>query len=116
MKHKGSCHCGAIRFEFSGPEITDGVRCNCSLCKRKGVMMATFTITADELSIISEEGVLAAYQFGTGAAQHFFCRRCGIYPFHTLMSKPDHYRVNTGCIEAAKSSSLPFTVFDGAAI
>ena len=116
MKHKGSCHCGAIRFEFFGPAITEGVRCNCSLCERKGAMMATFTLTAKELSISSEQDALVKYQFGTDAAQHYFCSKCGIYPFHTLMSNSDKYRVNLGCIEGVKLSVLPFTVFDGAAI
>lgn len=78
--------------------------------------MATFTIEAEELSITSEQDALKTYQFGTGAARHFFCGKCGIYPFHTLMSKPDQYRVNLGCIETANSSNLPFTVFDGASI
>lgn len=68
MKHKGSCHCGAIRFEFSAPEITDGVRCNCSLCQRKGAIMAAFTIAAEEFSITSEQGALKTYRFGSGKA------------------------------------------------
>jgi len=32
---RGSCHCGAIRFEIQSdfPEITT---CDCSLCRRRG--------------------------------------------------------------------------------
>lgn len=116
MQHKGSCHCGAIRFEFSGPEITEGVRCDCSLCERKGAIMAPFTIGADEFSIVSEQGALKIYQFGSERARHYFCGKCGIYPFHTLMSQPGQYRVNLGCIEGVNSSTLPFTVFNGATI
>lgn len=116
MNYQGSCHCGAIKFEFSSPEIIEGVRCNCSLCKRKGAMMALFTIASNEFSITSEQDALKVYRFGSGKARHYFCGRCGIYPFHTLMSRPDQYRVNLGCIAGVDSSNLPFTVFDGASM
>ena len=34
--YRGSCHCGAIRFTFKGPDkIESGLRCNCSICRRK---------------------------------------------------------------------------------
>lgn len=116
MKHKGICHCGTIKFEFFAPEITEGVRCNCSLCERKGAIMAPFTIAAEEFSITAEKGVLKIYQFGSEKARHYFCGRCGVYPFHTLMSQPGKYRVNLGCISGINSSTLPFKVFDGASI
>ena len=114
--HKGSCHCGAIQLEFTGPDIIDGVRCNCSLCLRKGAIMATFTTPAEAMSITAEPDALKVYRFGTEKARHYFCGICGIYPFHTLMSRPGHYRVNLGCVEGVDASKLPFTVFDGASI
>ena len=37
----GSCHCGSVKFEVT---LRDGLknarRCNCSLCRRKGAIMA----------------------------------------------------------------------------
>lgn len=78
--------------------------------------MATFTIGSDAIVIASEQNALHKYQFGTCKAQHYFCRHCGIYTFHTLMSKPEQYRVNLGCIEGVNTYNLPFTIFDGAAI
>ncbi|MHA2939058.1 GFA family protein [Vibrio sp. RC27] len=36
MKYTGSCHCGAVTFRFDGDEITKGLRCNCSICIKKG--------------------------------------------------------------------------------
>ena len=50
--YRGSCHCGAIRFAFKGPEkIENGLRCNCSICRRKGALMSGFTIAPDEIEI-----------------------------------------------------------------
>lgn len=116
QKYKGSCHCGAIKFEFSGPAIESGLRCNCSICQRKGAMMSAFTLAPDELAITATPGSLLTYEFGSHVAKHHFCGHCGIYPFHQTMRKPGHYRVNLGCVEAVNSYSLPFQVFDGASI
>ncbi len=116
-EYTGSCHCGAIRFTFSGPDSIDsGLRCNCSICRRKGATMTGFTVAPDEISIDVKDDALATYEFGSQVAKHHFCRKCGIYPFHQTMRKPGHYRINAGCIEGLDSSSLPFAVFDGASI
>ena len=40
MKYNGSCHCGAVKFTFEDAEPLTGVRCNCSICKRKGAVMS----------------------------------------------------------------------------
>src|SRR5664279_196475 len=99
-EYKGSCHCGAIRFTFLGPEAIDGgLRCNCSICRRKGAAMTRFSVAPDEISIEVKDDSLATYEFGSRVAKHHFCRKCGIYPFHQTMRKPGHYRVNIGCID-----------------
>ncbi len=112
-KYHGSCHCGAIRFSFNGPVISSGLRCNCSICRRKGAVMTPFTIAPDEMDIVAEEGMLGLYQFGSHTARHFFCKRCGIYPFHETIRKPGHYRANIGCIDGIDSMALDVEVFDG---
>ena len=34
--HKGSCHCGAVQFEFDAPAKVDVTDCNCSMCSMMG--------------------------------------------------------------------------------
>ena len=114
--YSGRCHCGAIQFRFKSPKIEKGLRCNCSICRRRGAIMTPFMLAPGELEIDCEEAELATYQFSTQIAQHHFCPRCGIYPFHQTMRKPGHYRVNLGCVDGIESLSLPFDVFDGHAI
>lgn len=116
MEYKGSCHCGAVKFEFSVPSIESGLRCNCSICRRKGALMTAFTLAPDELKITADEGVLGTYEFGGNIAKHHFCKHCGIYPFHQTMRKPGHYRLNIGCIDGLDADDLPFEVFDGASL
>jgi hypothetical protein len=115
-KHKGSCHCGAIRFSFVGPEIERGLRCNCSLCRRKGAVMSEFVVAPDELVIEDANNRLETYAFGQLVAKHHFCRQCGIYPFHQTLRKPGHYRINLGCVEGLDALALPVEVFDGASL
>ena len=112
----GSCHCGAVRFRFKGPEIDGGLRCNCSICRRKGAAMTRFTIAPEDMNLIVRNGNLATYEFGHNIAKHHFCRKCGIYTFHQTMRKPGHYRVNLGCVEGVDESLLPCETFDGASL
>jgi len=39
MEYQARCHCGRVRFSFRSPEITTGVRCDCSLCLRRGELL-----------------------------------------------------------------------------
>lgn len=116
MKYSGSCHCGAITFEFDHDEIQTGLRCNCSICRRKGAIMTAFTLAPDEITIDVKNDSLSTYKFADGVAKHHFCNQCGIYTFHQTMRKPGHYRVNIGCLEGIDSISLPYDVFDGASL
>ena len=116
MKFQGSCHCGAITFEFEGPEITSGLKCNCSICRRKGALMTPYMIASSDMHISDTEGTLSTYEFGTKVAKHHFCNRCGIYTFHQTLRAPGHYRANIGCLEGIESTNLVFDVFDGASL
>ena len=117
MNHyQGRCHCGSVRFEITVPTIDKGLRCNCSICERKGTVMTPFTISPAAIKITAEPGALSTYQFATDVARHYFCNRCGIYTFHETMSVPGHYRVNVGCIDGIKSLELPVETFDGRSI
>ena len=111
--YEGSCHCGTVKFSYTGEKISSGLRCNCSICKRKGAMMSTEVIPIQNIAIDAAEGVLGLYQFGAGTAKHFFCKKCGIYTFHETARFPGHYRVNLGCIDAVDTFTLQADIFDG---
>jgi hypothetical protein len=115
-RYKGSCHCGSISFDFSAPQIDKGLRCNCSICIRKGAVMTAFTVAPEDINIVVVEGCLSTYQFGSKTSKHYFCNQCGIYTFHEPQSKPGHYRLNIGCIEGVNPLELTIGVFDGASL
>lgn len=114
--YTGSCHCGAVSFSFKHKEISEGLRCNCSICIRKGALMTSFVLAANEITINVQNDSLATYEFSSGIAKHHFCRHCGIYTFHQTLRKPGHYRMNIGCIEGIDPFCLRTEVFDGAAL
>lgn len=116
-EYQGSCHCGAVTFTFSHDEaIEKGLRCNCSICERKGAIMSSFVLAPDELKIKADEGALSLYQFDSKVAKHYFCNKCGIYTFHETVRMPGHFRVNLGCVDSVNSVELPFDIFDGASL
>ncbi len=116
MRYRGSCHCGAIQFQFEGPKITVGMGCNCSICRRKNAVLTNFTVPPEHMSIDVEGSALSSYEFGTKVAKHHFCNVCGIFTFVETRLNPGEYRVNLGCVEGINTFELSIEVYDGAAI
>ncbi len=110
----GTCHCGAVEFEVDLEEGFQNVRrCNCSICSRKGAIMAAvplhgFRVTrgADKLSL---------YQWNARIAKHYFCSICGIYTHHQRRSVPTEYGFNVACIAGVDMAAIgPVGASDGA--
>jgi len=112
-QYQGSCHCGAVTIKFEGEEIEGGLRCNCSMCARKGALMTDYVIPGSAISVAAAKGVLGLYQFDSKTAKHYFCKICGIYTHNETARKAGHYRVNLGCVDGVDSSSLEADLFDG---
>lgn len=105
--HPASCHCGAVRLELSLPDgIVNPRRCNCSICRRKGAVVAS--VPLDGLRVVKGEQHLRLYQFNTQQARHYFCAICGIYTHHQRRSSPHEYGYNVGCLEGVD----PFLIQD----
>lgn len=103
-RHRGSCHCGAVRFEIETdfPELTT---CDCSICRRKNALMVK--VHESKFSLLAGEGALTEYRFHSGTARHFFCRTCGIYPFHRKRITPDYLGINVFCLEGFDPGGIP---------
>jgi hypothetical protein len=105
-RHTASCHCGAVVLELSLPHgIVDPRRCDCSICRRKGAVVAS--VALDGIRIVQGADALREYRFGTGTARHFFCSVCGIYTHHQRRSNPDEYGFNVGCLEGVNPFDVP---------
>jgi hypothetical protein len=108
--YRGFCHCGRVTFEVEA-EIKSVTECNCSMCKRKGALY--HTVEADRFRILSGEDALTAYRFNTETATHYFCRYCGIHPFHRPRIAPERWTVNARCLDDVDLAALEVRLFDG---
>lgn len=107
------CHCGKVEIQLNLPNgIEKPRRCTCSLCKRRGTVVAS--VTLDRLKILKGEDVLSLYQFNTKTAKHFFCSNCGIYTHHQRRSNPLEFGFNVGCLEGIDPYLIPnIEILDG---
>ncbi len=111
--HKASCHCGGVEYELALPNGLDSPRrCNCSICRMRGAIVAS--VTLDGLKVTKGAELLTLYRFNTMTAKHYFCSRCGIYTHHRRRSNPDEYGFNVACLEGVNPYDLEdVPVLDG---
>jgi len=110
MKVEGGCHCGAVRFAAETPEPpVPALDCNCSVCRMTGFLHIMVPHEAFEL--LSGRDALTSYRFGTGTAEHLFCRICGVKSFYQPRSHPEAWSVNANCLDRPVELSIEH--FDG---
>ena len=108
--YRGSCHCGAVRFEVEG-EILVAEVCNCSICSMTAYIH--WMAPPERFRLLAGEGALADYRFGTRVARNLFCRDCGISPFRRARSDPDMIDINLRCVEGIDLDAVAVRTFDG---
>ena len=111
MWHKGSCHCGAVRYEVEAPEVLEVDECNCSICSRSDYLH--LIVPKSRFRLLSGEDNLHTYTFDTHEAKHLFCKTCGIKSFYIPRSHPDGYSINARCLDEDTIQGMNITPFDG---
>jgi hypothetical protein len=113
MQYEGSCHCGRIAFDVEG-EFLSGMDCNCSICRRRGSILAF--VPRSDFHLRTPEENVSTYTFKTHTLQHRFCATCGVAPYAEGKG-PDGSpmaAINLRCVPAVDLSELQMTHFDGA--
>ena len=99
------CHCGAVEAEINlEGDLQKILRCNCSICKRKGTMVAT--INKNDLKVLKGQDKIKTYQFNTNVAKHHFCSECGTHTHNLRRSDPNTFGFNVGCIDEIEPDRL----------
>jgi hypothetical protein len=115
--YKGSCHCGAIRFEADIDLAAGTGRCNCTYCAKTRFWSAI--VKPDAFRLLTEDAALADYRFGSNSVQHLFCKSCGVASYGTGSMEQlggKFYSINVGClddVDPAELASAPIQYYDG---
>ncbi len=108
---KGRCLCGAVRYEYQGPENWVG-NCHCESCRRNtsspyttfiGVPRTAFRFTGIEPSV---------YHSSPGV-RRLFCPRCGAPVAFDADRYPDEIHFYLASLEDASGLEPQFHVFTG---
>ncbi|MEZ5922201.1 MAG: GFA family protein [Parvularculaceae bacterium] len=110
-RKEGGCHCGAVKWEADLPDEIVADDCNCSICTMTGFVHVI--VPAARFHLLSGEEAITEYNFGSGVARHFFCKRCGVKSYYIPRSNPDGVSLNLHCMDNAQFSKVEIRPFDG---
>jgi hypothetical protein len=113
MNYRGSCHCGAVKYQVEADLTKPAITCNCSICQRTGTVL-TF-VPADAFILEQGEDMLTDYQFGRQNIHHLFCKRCGVKSFARGKRRDGEpvVAINVRCLEDVKLEEVPTKHVDG---
>jgi hypothetical protein len=111
MKITGGCHCKTVRFEAEVPERLEVLDCNCSICAKTG--FRHLIVPHESFRLTAGVEALTSYRFGTGAANHLFCGKCGVKSFYQPRSHPAAWSVNFNALDDAGGLEIVCRSFDG---
>lgn len=108
--YRGSCRCGAYRFE-ADLDLSEGtLRCNCTVCTKLGWW--AFSTAPATFRLLAGDDV-APPEVGAAFAR---CEACGVAPF-THGNVPElggeYYSVNVRCLDDVDLSGVPIHYLDG---
>jgi hypothetical protein len=112
--HRGSCHCGAVKFEAELTVSAGSSKCNCSICQRIGAVGSM--TTPARFRLLTGEESLSQYIWGHKISTRYFCKHCGVHCFgrgHLAELGGDFVSINVNTLEDVDPSTLALVYWDG---
>lgn len=96
---KGSCQCGAIKYELYGPS-EELHHCHCSMCRKcHASMFATYATIARDLFKLTEGKDLLSTHSTTLEVKRHFCKKCGSHIYIDVDWKPEFVWYTLGSLD-----------------
>lgn len=106
--HKGSCLCGAVRFEVTG-ELHPPIACHCSMCrKQSGHFWASTDVARADLTLHGADQ-LRWYQ-SSAKVRRGFCSVCGAALFWDPIER-DRIAVAMGAFDPPTATRLRMHIY-----
>jgi hypothetical protein len=108
--HRGSCLCGAVRYEVRGP-LRSVIGCHCTQCRKQtGHYMAATAAKHEHFKIIKDEGL--RWYHSSDTAERGFCRVCGSTMFWQGKGR-DYVAIAAGSVDGETGLSVAGHIFCG---
>jgi hypothetical protein len=112
-----SCHCGKVRLEL--PRVPRSLtQCNCSICRRYGVLWAYYERRA--LRVSGGKAALATYTWRNRVREYHRCKACGCVTHYEYRTRKradgsDTVGVNVRNVDdPERVAHVPIKLLDGA--
>ena len=106
-----SCHCGSIRIEVEAPP-TYLNQCNCSICRRYGVLWGYYR--PDQVRLSCEPDATEAYRCNERTLEFHRCRACGcVTHWQAIDDNASEMAINGRLLDPADIADVPVRQSDG---
>jgi hypothetical protein len=97
QKITGACYCGKVRFEATGPVLSQA-NCHCDNCRRAAGAQSVAWITVNAPQFGFTSGTPKKYRTDTGACRTF-CPDCGTSLTYGNDSRPGEIDITIGSVD-----------------
>lgn len=111
--YTGGCHCKKVQYEVAIENLKEVVSCNCSMCAKRGWLLAF--VPSSAFRLVSGEDNLTNYHFNKNQIDHLFCKTCGVASYGTGKdgSGNEMVSINVRCLDGVDIDSLTINEYNG---
>jgi len=108
---KGSCLCGAVEYQVTGP-LGPIVYCHCSRCRKASgaPFAAVAAVAAADFRVIKGDQALRSYRNEAGV-HRVFCGNCGSPIIGRRDSAPETLRLRIGTLDTPLEAKVSAHIF-----
>ena len=112
--YRGSCHCGAVRYEVTADLSKGASRCNCSVCTKLSPLGGQ--VKPDAFKLLAGSESLSSYEWGAKVSRRYFCKHCGVH-CHATGNLPElggeYVSINYNTLDDVDVGTLKLGYWDG---